>query len=147
LFRLVTMTDGDKLSFMKADEQQIRDLFTEWHQAAAAGDVSRLVPLMAEDVVFLLPGQPPMRGRETFITAFRAGLDRMRIQSTGKIEELRISGDMAYLWSYLEVNVTPQGGSPMRRSGYTLTLLRKEPDGRWVLFRDANLLTPEGSKS
>ena len=35
----------------------------------------------------------------------------------------------------------------MRRSGYTLTLLRKEPDGRWVLFRDANLLTPEGSKS
>ncbi len=89
-----------------------------------------------------------MRGRETFTAAFRAGLDRMRIQSTGKIEELRIAGDMAYLWSYLEVNMTPiQGGSPMRRSGYTLTLLRKEPDGRWVLFRDANLLTPEGSKS
>jgi uncharacterized protein (TIGR02246 family) len=142
------MTDDDKLFFMKTDEQQIRDLFTEWHQAATAGDVSRLVPLMAEDVVFLLPGQPPMRGRETFVAAFRAGLDRIRIQSTGKIEELRISGDMAYLWSYLEVTVTPlQGGSPMRRSGYTLTLLRKEPDGRWVLFRDANMLTPEGSKS
>ncbi len=28
----------------------------------------------------------------------------------------------------------------MVRSGYTLTILRKEPDGRWVIFRDANLL-------
>jgi len=40
--------------------------------------------------------------------------------------------------------MTPlQGGSIMRRSGYTLTILRKEPDGRWVLYRDANTLTPE----
>ena len=28
----------------------------------------------------------------------------------------------------------------MKRAGYTLTILRKEPDGRWVLARDANLL-------
>ena len=40
--------------------------------------------------------------------------------------------------------MTPlQGGTPMRRSGYTLTLFRKEPDGRWVLFRDANMVTAE----
>jgi len=29
----------------------------------------------------------------------------------------------------------------MRRAGYTLTILRKGPDGRWRLARDANLLT------
>jgi uncharacterized protein (TIGR02246 family) len=133
---------------MQSDEQQIRDLFTEWHKAAAEGDLSKLIPLMAEDVVFLLPGQPPMRGRDSFAATFRAGLEHIRIQSTGKIEELRVAGEFAYMWSYLEVTVTPvQGGSPMRRSGYTLTLFRKEPDGRWVLFRDANMLTPEGSKS
>jgi ketosteroid isomerase-like protein len=31
-------------------------------------------------------------------------------------------------------------------SGYTLAILRKKPDGRWVLARDANLVMPE-SKS
>jgi len=31
----------------------------------------------------------------------------------------------------------------MRRSGYTLTILRKEADGKWRLARDANLLTEE----
>jgi len=36
--------------------------------------------------------------------------------------------------------VTPPDGEAMRRSGYTLTILRKEPDGRWRLARDANML-------
>jgi len=34
-------------------------------------------------------------------------------------------------------------GKPVRRSGYTLTILRKERDGRWRLARDANLLAAE----
>jgi ketosteroid isomerase-like protein len=29
----------------------------------------------------------------------------------------------------------------VRRSGYTLTILRKGEDGRWRLFRDANLVS------
>jgi ketosteroid isomerase-like protein len=32
---------------------------------------------------------------------------------------------------------------PITRSGYTLAVLRKEPDGAWVIARDANLLMPE----
>jgi ketosteroid isomerase-like protein len=43
----------------------------------------------------------------------------------------------------LRVAVTPPNGKEMVRSGYTLTILRKEVDGRWVLVRDANLLTAE----
>jgi ketosteroid isomerase-like protein len=36
--------------------------------------------------------------------------------------------------------MTPPEGEPVRRAGYTLTILRKEPSGKWVLARDANLL-------
>jgi ketosteroid isomerase-like protein len=28
----------------------------------------------------------------------------------------------------------------MRRSGYTLSILRKQPDGQWLLWRDANMV-------
>jgi ketosteroid isomerase-like protein len=31
--------------------------------------------------------------------------------------------------------------APVRRSGYTLTILRKQADGRWLLARDANLVS------
>jgi ketosteroid isomerase-like protein len=39
---------------------------------------------------------------------------------------------------------SPDGGSSTR-SGYTLTILRKDADGRWRLARDANLLTAQKS--
>jgi ketosteroid isomerase-like protein len=36
--------------------------------------------------------------------------------------------------------ITPPGGQPMERAGHTLSVL-KRVDGRWLLARDANLLT------
>jgi uncharacterized protein (TIGR02246 family) len=58
--------------------------------------------------------------------------------------EIKVIGDWAYLRNHVTVTVTPgAGGAPMRRSGYTLTILTKKPDGAWVISRDANLLTTE----
>ena len=47
----------------------------------------------------------------------------------------------SYLRSYLKVKMMPPGVNSVERSGYTLTILQKQPDGRWLLARDANLLT------
>lgn len=126
---------------MLTDEQSIRDLITDWLSATAAGDLSKILPLMAEDVVFLIPGQPPMRGRDAFAAAFQAGIGKVRIEPKSTIQEIHVAGNFAYCWSHLQVDITPlQGGSSMRRSGYTLTVMRKEVDGSWVIFRDANML-------
>jgi uncharacterized protein (TIGR02246 family) len=51
-----------------------------------------------------------------------------------------VLGDWAYLRNFIEITVTLPGGAPVRRSGYALTILRKESDGRWRLTRDANLV-------
>ena len=50
------------------DEQAIRELVAEWTRATLAGDVERILPLMADDVEFYVPGQPVMRGRAAFET-------------------------------------------------------------------------------
>lgn len=124
------------------DEFAIRNLLETWHRATAAGDLARILPRMAEDVVYLQPGHPPMKGREAFAAGFRAGVERVRIESGGEIQELRVAGDWAYCWSHLRVTVTPrEGGASTRRAGPVLSIFRKEPDGRWVLARDANMLT------
>jgi ketosteroid isomerase-like protein len=39
--------------------------------------------------------------------------------------------------------ITTLDGKVSRASGYTLSFFRKQPDSRWLLARDANLLTPE----
>ena len=38
------------------------------------------------------------------------------------------------------------GGQPLRRSGATLSIFRRVAGGRWVLARDANLLTVDGPR-
>jgi uncharacterized protein (TIGR02246 family) len=129
---------------MQNDEQSIRALIAEWLSATAAGDLSKILPLMGEDVVFLIAGQPPMRGRDEFAAAFNSGAGKIRIEPTGTIQEIQVARDLAYCWNHLQVTITPlPAGVPMRRSGNTLTVLRKEADGRWVVFRDANMLMPD----
>ena len=126
------------------DEQAIRDLFAEWHRATTAGDAPSLLNLMADDVVFLTPGQPPMRGRDAFGVAFATAVKSMRIESTGEVREIVVAGDWAYCWAQLSVAVIPQSsGVAIRRSGPALTILRKKADGGSVVARDANMPTVE----
>ncbi len=59
------------------------------------------------------------------------------VDGKSEIRELQVLGD----WAYLRVSMTTPAGTTIRRAGYTRTILRKEPDGKWRLARDANLLT------
>ena len=42
---------------MSADERAIREVPQEWMRATAAGDLARVLELMADDIVFLTPGR------------------------------------------------------------------------------------------
>jgi uncharacterized protein (TIGR02246 family) len=123
------------------DEQAIRNLVAEWHRATAAGDVEAVLRLMSEDVVFLVAGQPPMRGRSTFEQGLRGLLAAHRIVSTNEIQEIEVAGNLAYCWSVLNVRITPNtGGNTVVRSGSAVSILRKQANGSWLVVRDANLL-------
>ncbi|WP_414471206.1 YybH family protein [Microvirga sp. M2] len=125
---------------MTEDEKAIRELVATWMAASMEGDVEKVLSLMTEDVVFMVPGRDPF-GREAFAAASRS-MDGMRLEGTSDILELQVTGDWAFMRCRIDMTITPPDAKePLRRSGHTLTLLRKEPDGRWRLARDANLLT------
>ena len=128
---------------MQSDEQEIRQLVSTWMAASKAGDIETVLSLMADDVVFLVPGQPVMR-KADFAAAARAQSESDAPQFDGKseIQEIRVLGDWAFMWTKLSVVVTPPSGAQsMTRAGHTLSILRKQT-GKWVLARDANMLTP-----
>jgi len=128
---------------VSSDEQAIRTLVARWHEATAAGDVDTVLGLMAHDVVFLVAGHPPIRGRSMFERGLRGLLGQHRVESTGDIQEVEVSGSLAYCWSLLTVRVLPLSGDPPTvRRGSALSILRRQPDGSWLLVRDANLLAP-----
>jgi uncharacterized protein (TIGR02246 family) len=103
---------------------------------------------MADDVVFLVPGQPVMR-KADFAAAARPqpGQERPRFDGTSDIQEIKVLGDWAFMWTKLTVIVTPPGnGKPITRSGQTLSLLKKQNE-KWLLARDANLLSAAPSEA
>lgn len=132
---------------MQSDEQEIRQLVSTWIAASKAGDVETVLSLMADDVVFLVPGQPVMR-KADFAVAARAqsGQEALQFEGTSEIQEIKILGDWAFMWTKLAVVVTPVGGAQsMTRAGPTLSILKKQ-SGKWVLARDANMLAPVPNK-
>jgi uncharacterized protein (TIGR02246 family) len=127
----------------KNDEQEIRELVSTWMAATQAGDIEKVLSLMSDDVVFLMSGQPVM-GKADFAAAARAqaSTDAPKFDGTSEIQEIKILGDWAFMWSKLTVVITPPGGAQaMTRAGHTLSILRKK-NGKWVLARDANMLAP-----
>lgn len=128
---------------MQSDEQEIRQLVSTWMAASKAGDIETVLSLMADDVVFLVPGQPVMH-KADFAVAARAqsGPEAPQFDGRSEIQEIRILGDWAFMWANLTVVITPPGSAQaMTRAGHTMSILRKQNE-KWVLARDANLLAP-----
>jgi uncharacterized protein (TIGR02246 family) len=124
---------------MSPDERAIRELVDTWMKASRAGDTATVLNLMSDDAIFMVPGREPF-GKDAFAASSKS-MKGFRLEGSADIRELRVLGEWAYLRNFIEITVTPPGGAAVRRSGYTLTILRKESDGRWRLTRDANLVS------
>lgn len=127
---------------MGPDEREIREVHSTWIDALNAGDLARLLTLMADDVVFLNPGQAPF-GRDGFYANFSAAHQQVRIRCISELEEVVVVGEVAYTRSRDALSVTPRaGGEATQFAGYRITIYREQPEGRWLLARDAHTLSP-----
>lgn len=124
---------------MTDDERAIRELVETWMEASKAGDIATVLDLMTDDVVFMTAGGEPF-GKEEFRVSSESMKD-MEMDGRADVRELEVSGDWAWARTHIELTMRPPDAEPIRRSGYTLTILKKSADGRWRLFRDANLVT------
>ncbi|MGH7970432.1 MAG: YybH family protein [Limisphaerales bacterium] len=126
---------------MRNDERVIRDVHSTWIDAVNADDLARLLPLMADDVVFLNPGQAPL-GRDGFSVAFSAAHQQGVVRCISELEEVVVVGEVAYTRSRDALSVTQRGGGQaMQLAGHRITIYRRQPDGRWLLARDAHTLS------
>ncbi len=120
-------------------------MHTTWIDALNAGELDRLRTLMADDVVFLNPGRAPL-GQDLFPAGFSAAHQQYRICCISELQEVVVAGDLAYTLCRDSLTITPRaGGKASELAGHRMTIYRKQPDGRWLLARDANTLSPISS--
>jgi uncharacterized protein (TIGR02246 family) len=97
--------------------------------------------MMTDDVVFMTPGRAPFGKAE-----FAADVERTKgvaIDARAEVQEIEVSGALAYILNHIRVELTSPGQAPKRMSGYAMSVLRKDDDGRWRIARAANLVRPE----
>src|SRR6476619_1574548 len=112
---------------MQDDEQDIRDLVARWMAATKVGDSETVLDLMADDVVFLVAGQPPF-GKAKFAEATAAQKSAgVVFDGRSEIIEITVLGNWAYMLSMLTVVSTQPGHDKESiRSGHNLSILRKQ---------------------
>lgn len=127
---------------MGPEEREIREVHSTWIDAVNAGELDRLIALMADDVVFLNPGQSPL-GRDGFSANFAAAHQQVQIRCISDLEEVVVVGEVAYTRSRDALSAIPRAGREATQlAGHRITVYRKQTDGRWLLARDAHTLSP-----
>jgi len=132
---------------MSRDEQSVREFHSTWIAAVNAGDLEKLLAMLADDVVLINPGGEPI-GREGFIAVFSGAHRQLKIHCVSELQEVVVVGDVAYTWARDSLAITPRVTDNETQSetthlaGHRLTVYRKSSDGRWLLTRDAHTLSP-----
>jgi uncharacterized protein (TIGR02246 family) len=112
---------------------RLRDLMNEADNGA---DAEAFAALLAEDVVIMAPGMPPLVGRDTCLTFVQevfASYPKRHIEET--VDEVEVSGDIAFdRASFVQVVDDPELGRPVRECGMCLRVYRRSEEG-WKAAR------------
>lgn len=127
---------------MTPDERAIREVHATWIDGVNGGDLVRLLTMVADEVVFLNPGEEPSF-RDGFAAKFAAAHRQVWVHCTSELEEVVVVGEVAYTRTRDWLTVRPRaGGEATELAGHRVTVYRRQLDGRWLLARDAHTLSP-----
>jgi uncharacterized protein (TIGR02246 family) len=126
-------TAGDKDVSAK-DRASITELIRNHDAALAAADVQRYFTLMTDDYLEMPGGAPPLQGRDAARKPLDEFLAKNQFAIKSAIQDIKVSGDWAYVRNDNEQRVTPRNGeSPLEIHGKQVLLLHREKDGGWKI--------------
>ena len=116
------------------DEAAIRELHETFEAAALSRDWPTALALYADDAVQLVPEAPPVCGRAAIVERAEDFSSVTFVERSHTIEDVYGRGDIAYVWGIISQRVTWEGqDTVLEGGGRMLRILRKQPDGRWLI--------------
>jgi len=122
-------------SLSAADIKKIDDNTQTAVKAALARDFATWASLFLDDAVINPPNEPAVKGR----AAIRTWLEKFPPITEFKLNNEKVEGgeDLAYVRGTYTMTITPPGApGPVKDSGKFVTIVRRQPDGRWLCAVD-----------
>jgi uncharacterized protein (TIGR02246 family) len=119
----------------EVEMEAIEKIFRTYASARAAGDASLWLSLWDKDGIQMPPGAPA-RGKDVLTEVVTKSF-RNDIVSTMNVcpVEITVAGDWAYSRGTYNSDRVVEG-APVRVEGKFLTILKRQPDGSWKIYRD-----------
>ncbi len=123
------------------DVRAIRGLFDAWYRAMQDGDVASLMSLVTPDVLVKPPGAPPIVGKDLLEQALSGFLETHSETVDYEVQEVEVCGQLAFARIRENATILPNSGEDGSSvNGMHLSILRRQPDGEWLLARDISSL-------
>ncbi|MFQ5811370.1 MAG: YybH family protein [Armatimonadota bacterium] len=117
------------------DKAAIEGVIQEYVRTAMAGDPDAWAALWTEDAVKMTPNAPALEGRQA-IRDWMAGMPALT-HFTAPVVDVDGRGDLAYVRGTFTVTMTAaEMPEPVTEQGKYLSILRKQPDGAWLIAID-----------
>jgi len=132
---LVLAVPAGAKELSQADVTRINQVTETAVKAALAKDWATMAGLYLDDAVVDPPNEPAVKGR----AAIQAWLEKFPPITEFKAGNVKVEGrgDLAYaLGTYTMTLVPPGAPGPVVDSGKYVEILRKQPDGQWLVAVD-----------
>jgi ketosteroid isomerase-like protein len=120
------------------DEELVRDLIQKAFSIINSDRFEDYFELFTQDAVWMMPSEFKDVSCEA-AKSFYGFTDKFRFDQETTLDELRVSGDLAFarisLAGYLRP-VNDPNGSPLRSVSRHIWLMEKQPAGDWKIARD-----------
>ena len=109
-----------------------------WAQAAASGDLERVVGFWADDAIVLAPDQPAVVGKAAIREFVKQSTAIPQFSITWEPEQARLaaSGELGYLVEHNRVTFADSAGVRHTQFGKAVTIWRKDATGAWKCIVD-----------
>lgn len=106
----------------------------DWSIAVNAQDAAKAASFYATDAVLYPPGQAQVRGRVAIEAYWKAAIDQDALHDV-RVEtiEARSASDLGYEVGLFAITVNGPAGKPLTQRGRYTQILRREPNGAWVV--------------
>ena len=117
----------------EVDETAIRRWHQELEDSVNNADDEGYMSHWVEDMIWLPPNMHPLYGKQECLRMFKGGEKQYGIQQKVSVEEVVVSGDLAFSWVNSQYLLTPKGDAEaMINDGKTFFTFKRGSNGSWL---------------
>ncbi|MFQ5813619.1 MAG: YybH family protein [Anaerolineae bacterium] len=122
---------------VEADIAAINEIWEGYTAGANTGDLDLWISLWDVNGIRMAPDAPPVIGKEQIRAQMKVPFEQLDIEIAIDNQEVQVGGDWAFSRGTYTLSTTPKaGGETAHVDGKFLTVLKRQSDGTWKIFRD-----------